>query len=125
MNRKALLMYPKEHVESMWGTVNKDGSISIKEFRPINHVATKTSTLFDNKEMTYGEKSGNLVRLGTIHSHPDDDCSPSVHDWKSSNTHKELVTGIVRIPSRPERKSGSRSNTQFFMARALGKVVRT
>ncbi len=127
MNRKALMMYPKEYVESLWGTVNKDGSISVKEFHPVQHTATKASVDFDGKEMTFGEKYGGLVRLGTIHSHPDqgDECSPSELDWKSSNDHKELVTGIIAVPSRAERKKGSRSRAQFYMARAMGKVVRT
>lgn len=113
--RRARRRLPNEYIEAIWGRENTDGSVSIREFRPIAHEASPEDVVYDEADVRFGERDGDLMRLGGIHTHPGDCyCAPSEQDWHSSHSSDEYITGILHIPS-----GRKRSRVQFYYAKAL------
>ena len=123
--RRALHRYPNEYLETLWGCVNTDGSISIIEFRAVelekvDNPQEAVETL-DDDAGRYGIKDGPLTQLGTIHTHPDGmDCAPSEEDWADAIESGELVMGLLLIQKNKTRR---RTWSKFFVARALCNLV--
>ena len=114
--RQALSAHPNEYIASLWCVSNTD-SISVVDIRPIDHEADNDSVYFDTEDGSFGAADGKLVRVGTIHSHPDcTDCSPSEFDWDSTAARKELITGICQIWKTPSGRR--RTKIRFYNARA-------
>ena len=118
--RRAMRRYPNEYLEALWGIKNGTEWAGV-EFRPVDHDADPDGVAYDAAEGKFGERDGSLVRLGLIHTHPDDsECAPSEYDWTDSAAVKELITGIFTIEKIGPRL---RSRIRFFQARALCDMV--
>ena len=116
--RRAREAAPKEFIETIWGTVDQQGAVSIREFRTVEHTADRSSVTPKNPLLgRFGKKDGKLLQLGTVHSHPNEkDTSPSLNDWRDSKKRRELLTGILTIPS---NRKGAKSQIEFFAGNAL------
>jgi proteasome lid subunit RPN8/RPN11 len=109
--RRALKRYPIEYIEAIWGKV-KGNNIYIHVLLPVEHEATRNDLEVDATEIEYGERDSGLIRLGSIHSHPDSrECSPSETDWIGLRDTPELVMGICQIVRREYRR---RTSIQFY-----------
>ena len=119
--RRALRRYPKEYIEALWGTKNADNTWSIVAFQPIDHEAKRDTVDHDYDDARYGKREGGLIRLGTIHSHPDrTDVSPSEGDWEYFKECGELLSGICAIKKHRHRR---RTFIRFYRSRALCDVI--
>lgn len=111
--------YPKEYIESLWARKGH-GDIEIVEFRKLPHTATRGSVEFDPDDFEVGESEGNILCIGTIHSHPfgelrDADAAPSEHDWDLYRSEGEIVSAVFGIWKRDGRRCG---RVRFFFSQA-------
>lgn len=117
--RRAIRRHPKEYLETLWGLVNADGTLSIVEFHKEDHVATEDAVeTFDEDAGRFGIRDGPLKQLGTIHTHTDciADCIPSEADWEDVMSTGELIMGVMTIRKQKDRFV---SRLRFYFARAL------
>jgi proteasome lid subunit RPN8/RPN11 len=96
--RRALRKYPKEYARALWGTVD-DGIAYICMTAPVVvHDVDENSITFEPDEGSFGEPiEGEVLLLGTIHTHPEGDPRPSEEDIKDAQDEKEMFFGICSI----------------------------
>jgi proteasome lid subunit RPN8/RPN11 len=119
--RRARKRYPVEYLEILLGHVTGT-EIEIVKSVPIKHTCTLTSD--DEKTLDYkagdlefiqlkAEKEG-LVWIGSIHSHPDSENTPSESDNQSVIDDGEHAFGIYSFHKNPKSGHFNRSKTCFY-----------
>ena len=117
--RRALKVYPRELMETVWGRITPQG-IDVFTFHPIDHKGTRAKCEFTantdaDLEGQRDEEAPEYKQelLGTIHSHPDcSDASPSEADWEIAVSSKEIISGIYLIKgTKPGRR---RTRVRFY-----------
>ena len=105
--RRALKVYPKEWMETVWGRVTPQG-IDIFAFHPIDHKGTRHECQYVSSDIDAQRDEEapeyKLELLGTCHSHPDALDAPSYADWETTVSDKEIISGIYQILRRPQGK---------------------
>jgi proteasome lid subunit RPN8/RPN11 len=100
---RALRNYPLERAEEMWGTI--EGTIA--NVCVINTVmvddADRESVEFD-ATAEYGDQVKGLTLLGSIHTHSEEDCTPSKSDIESAKAEGEIFFGICAIRKTEKRR---------------------
>lgn len=116
--RRARRRYPDEYIETIWGRKGSSGTHQICSFQNVDHDATPFNiTDWDEADMPNGQQHGNLVCLGTIHSHPNiSDASPSEDDWDFFRQEREIVSAICLLtPVNGKLKS----RVRWFISQAM------
>jgi proteasome lid subunit RPN8/RPN11 len=111
--RRAIRRYPLEYIECIWG-YKKDGVFYICAFQPLKHKATRDYIEIESEhEPDYGERAASLTLMGTIHTHPDSECAPSLVDWESIQPGEQIM-GIMSVTKERGRHY---TEIRFFEAR--------
>lgn len=98
--RRALLRYPFEYMEALWGKVRSD-ILYIHAFVKVDHKPGKRTLQFQDFEIDEHEEDATeagLTYLGTIHTHPDaSDAQFSDVDCEQSQDSQDVMMGICAI----------------------------
>ncbi len=108
--RRALKQFPREYIEAIWGRTYGD-VVHIHALQNIDHLAdTDRIFYYEGDEPEFGEKELGMVLLGTVHSHPECEASPSLEDWLGLEP-KEKIQGIMEIS---KGKNGRKRTSLLF-----------
>jgi proteasome lid subunit RPN8/RPN11 len=103
--RRAKRAYPLEFIECAFGRL-ENGMASIHAFYPLEHKAGALSIDFDDEEIEDAKdhaQEQNLVCLGTMHSHPECEPTPSATDIASGAEDGEIIMGICSLWKKGKR----------------------
>jgi len=89
----------------MWGEI-QDGMARVYVLQPLMHKSTRMEICYsaDDLDYEFGGNDGKMMLLGTIHTHPNAWCVPSVCDIETAIKDGEICYGILSLFTWKHRK---------------------
>jgi proteasome lid subunit RPN8/RPN11 len=121
--RRALRKYPREYGRMLWGTVEGE-TVYVCMTAPAQVCDGDEDSLELVADEAYGEPvdDGEVILLGSIHTHPDAYCEPSDEDVQDAKDEGEIVFGICGI-QKSETGRPRRYTSFAFFEGATGKPI--